>query len=214
MPESQPEARFEFRAFAQSFGIVTRKLRQAAACDSIEESRESYLVSSEPDSQNVKIRRGRLEIKRLVRTLEGLEQWEPAGASDFPPDPAFLRENVFPALSVTCAAPDSKTELQPEKSGGGWNEWLDQVIRPHPGLARAAVFKRRFRFQLGECSAELDDVLVNGAAIRSAAVESTDPREVLRVLEQLELSGYENVSYPRALRRILGLERLPEDAWW
>lgn len=54
MTEIKP--RFEFRTFAQSFGRVLCKLRQAAPCEKIRESSEIYIMSAGNSENNTKIR--------------------------------------------------------------------------------------------------------------------------------------------------------------
>jgi hypothetical protein len=60
-------------------------------------------------------------------------------------------------------------------------------------------------------SAELDDILVNGALIRSVAVESEDADTVVAARQALGLAGHENISYPLAIARIMGREPLPDE---
>jgi hypothetical protein len=56
------------------------------------------------------------------------------------------------------------------------------------------------------------DLLVNGAAIKTVAVESEDIAMVLQTQEMLGLREYENVNYLLAIKRIIGMEPLP--AWY
>jgi hypothetical protein len=69
--------RFEFRAFAQTFGIVEDEIRRGSVCHDIGESTETYLIAIDVEEQNVKVRDGRLAIKRLVERRQRLERWEP-----------------------------------------------------------------------------------------------------------------------------------------
>ncbi len=58
--------------------------------------------------------------------------------------------------------------------------------------------------------AEIADLLINGAAIKTIAVESVDVEAVLKVKATLGLEEYENVNYILAIKRIIGMEPLPE----
>jgi hypothetical protein len=60
------DARYEYRAFAASFGIVEQRLRAAGGAPQIRESAEVYFVGRDDDTHNVKIRNGELDIKVLV----------------------------------------------------------------------------------------------------------------------------------------------------
>ncbi len=61
------------------------------------------------------------------------------------------------------------------------------VAQPGVALRRANIRKRRFRFSLPACRAELDQLQVNGAAVESLAVESENPEAVLEVQSALRL---------------------------
>ena len=56
---------------------------------------------------------------------------------------------------------------------------------------------------------EINDLPVNGAAIKSVAVEAANAAAVLRVRDMVGLRPYENVNYLLAIKRILGLAPLP-----
>ena len=70
------------------------------------------------------------------------------------------------------------------------------------------MFKCRFGFTINGCITEIAELLVNGAAIRTLAVESEDREAVLRTKEMLGLGEHENVNYPLAIKRIIGMEPL------
>jgi len=190
--------RLEFRLFGQCFDAQEQRLRARAPVDSISESRETYFIGAVPaDDRNLKIRNGRLELKRLVDRQAGLERWQPAG------------QWAFPVLSGRVL------DLLPAEDTGHWrrqlppqltcDELLSFVCLPEVACYPAEVFKRRFRFDLAPCRAELDQLLVNGAAIQSLAIESTNARALLHLQEELQIETCENVSFPRALSRIMGL---------
>jgi hypothetical protein len=199
--------RFEFRTFAQTFGLVAGKIRRYSVCHDIGESAEQYLVSADVEDQNVKVRDGRLEIKRLVEQRDRLERWEPVAGEAFPVAREFLRATLFPALHLR--------EAKLGRAQYSRNDLLDAVVWPHQDVWQACVCKRRFRFAIDNCATEIDELLINGAAICSVAVESEDAGVVLAVIDKLGLAEYENINYPRAIRRIMGLEPLPnEDSYY
>ncbi len=193
--------RYEFRAFAQNFGMVETKLRRLAKCEQIRESSEIYIISAANSENNTKIRDRKMDIKVFIEKREGLEQWNPRMKGEFPMQTDLLRREVFPAFGV--AAPDFKRveyTLQ---------EYLDEIIVPHPQLTAVNVFKLRFAFTVNGCIAESAQLLINGAAIQTVAVENTDITAILKAKEMLGLQEYENVNYLRAIKRIIGLEPLP-----
>ena len=71
---------------------------------------------------------------------------------------------------------------------------MSDIVQPNPQLLRVCVFKRRFRFTISSCATEIDELLVNGAAVGSIAVESENADAVLSVVESVGLDVYEDVS--------------------
>ena len=59
--------RYEFRVFAQNFGLVEDKLRHLARFERYRESVEFYLLSRAGGGDNTKIRDEKLDIKTLLR---------------------------------------------------------------------------------------------------------------------------------------------------
>jgi hypothetical protein len=198
--------RFEFRTFAQTFGLVTEKIRRYSACHDIRESAEQYLITAGAEEQNIKMRDGRLEIKRRIDQHRGLERWEPVVGEAFPLSRAWLQETLFPALGVT--------EGNLERAHYSHHELLDALVWRRQDVWRACVWKRRFRFAIDDCPTEIDEVLINDAAICSVAVESAEADMVLAVMDKLGLSEYENINYPLAIRRMMGLVPLPHEDFY
>ena len=58
--------RYEFRTFAQNFGLVETKMRKLSPCSMIRESQEVYIVSAANNENNTKIRDIKMDIKELV----------------------------------------------------------------------------------------------------------------------------------------------------
>ena len=196
------QARFEFRAFAQNFGLVEEKLRRLSEVEKFRESSEIYILSAENDKSNIKIRYGTLDIKVIVKEESGLQQWQPHMKAEFPLSVQKIRDEVFPALRV--AIPNLK------RSEYTIEQYLEDIIQPHTDLMIAQVFKRRFGYTINACIGEVAELLINGAAIKTIAVESLDVGAVLQAKQILGLHEYENVSYLLAIKRILGMAPLPE----
>ncbi len=199
MAEISP--RYEFRTFAQNFGMVETKLRRLAKCEQIRESAEIYIISAANSENNTKIRDSKMDIKVFIGKKEGLEQWNPRMKGDFPMQTETLSKEVFPAFGV--AEPRFRREAYT------LNQYLNEIILPHPQLTAAQVFKLRFGFTVNGCITEIAQLLINGAAIQTVAVEHTDIAAILKAKEMLGLGEYENVNYLRAIKRIIGLEPLP-----
>ena len=194
--------RYEFRAFAQNFGLAEEKMRKLSKLENFRESAEIYILSPGNNENNVKIRYHTLDIKTWVKEEKGLQQWEPRMQAEFPMKMEILRDDVFPPLGTAV--------LQFNRSEYTLEQLLEDIMIPHPELVIARVLKRRFGYMINGCICEIAELLINGAAIKTIAVESADVAAVLKTKEMLRLQEYENVSYVMALKRILGMEPLRE----
>ena len=194
--------RFEFRAFAQNFGMVEEKIRRLAEFEKFRESSEIYILSAVNNHNNTKIRNKMMDIKRFVKEEKGLQQWEPKMKAEFPIKENVICDEVFPAFGVAVPVL--------HQPGYTLAQFLEDIIKPHPELSLAYVFKRRYGYSIKGCHTEIADLLINGAAIKTLAVESVDVEAVLTVKATLGLQEYENVNYVLAIKRIIGMEPLPE----
>ena len=80
---------------------------------------------------------------------------------------------------------------------------MTELVRPN-GLARVVnVHKRRTRFTVGGCMAELADVIADGRPTRTLAIESEDAAAVIAAVRTIGLGGYVNTSYPRGLAALI-----------
>lgn len=48
--------------------------------------------------------------------------------------------------------------------------------------------------------------MFNGAMVETTCVESVDDVAMAKVIDKLEVSGFENVNYLRAAKRVIGME--------
>ncbi|NQU56935.1 MAG: hypothetical protein HQ513_06850 [Rhodospirillales bacterium] len=199
MTEIKP--RFEFRTWAKNFGMVEQKMRQLSPCESIRESGEIYIVSDGNNENNTKVRDKLMDIKVFVTSKDGLEQWNPRMKGEFPMKPTALVDEVFPAFEVDMPVL--------ERDEYSLDQYLEEVIRPHPQLAAVSVFKRRFAFTINDCITEIAEIEINGAGLQTVAVESVDVPAILKAKDMLGLNDYENVNYLRAVKRVIGMEPLP-----
>jgi hypothetical protein len=200
MQEIRP--RYEFRAFAQHFGLVEEKMRNLSKLEKFRESSEIYILSPGNNENNIKIRYDTLDIKVFVKTEKGLQQWNPRMRGEFPMKMEVIRDEVFAALGVAVSE-FNRAEYTLE-------QYLEEIIKPHPETVLARVFKRRFGYTINGCISEIAELLVNGAAIKTVAVESVDVEAILKAKEILGLQEYENVNYLLAIKRILGMEPLAD----
>jgi len=159
----------------------------------VQESEEIYLLHGTGD--NVKVRDRLMDIKVLRQVNEdGLEQWTPVMKQSFPL-PAAAVAKVHEALRLPVPSLS-----RPEYS---LDEFIADFAAPGSPIRAVRVRKRRTRYTVGGCMAELSEVIADGKATRTIAVESADAAAVIRAVRELGLAGYRNTSYPRGLAALV-----------
>jgi len=187
--------RWEWRTFGAGFGEADRRFG-ALEAGPAQESDEVYLLSRDNDA-NVKIRDALMDIKTLEKvSVEGLEQWRPVMKAKFPLSAAEASKvcSALAVAPVTGLDPYTLDQLQAE------------LTRAPRRVRVVRVHKRRRRYVVDGCGAEMTDVAADGKAIRTVAIEHEDPARVLVAVREMGLDRFENVSYPRGLRQLLGPE--------
>jgi exopolyphosphatase/guanosine-5'-triphosphate,3'-diphosphate pyrophosphatase len=183
--------RWEWRTFGDSFGDAEDHFA-ALSPDSVQESDELYLLSPAAD-QTVKVRDGLLDVKHLEHVNEdGLEQWKPVLKGAFPLSPETVGV-ALEALGVHVLTAPSVHRVE------------DLVVVGR-GLVAVPVRKRRAHYTLSGSMAELTDVQAESRTTRTIAVEDEDPARVIAAVRELGLGERPNVSFPRGLKTLLGLD--------
>ena len=184
--------RWEWRSFGTRFGEAEERLA-ALTPTGVQESDEVYLLSGA--GGNVKIRAALMDIKVLRDVdADGLEQWTPVMKAEFPIGAADAAR-VFEALQLPTPS------LSPK--GYTLDEFIGAFAAPGGAIRAVKVHKRRTRYTVGGCMAELSDVVANGKPSRTLAVESEDAATVVQAVRELGLGGYTNTSYPRGLAALI-----------
>ena len=184
--------RWEWRWFGHRFGPAESRLA-ALAPGAVQQSSETYLLSG--DGDNVKVRDALMDIKVLREVnQDGLEQWTPVMKAGFPL-PASEVAKVFAAL-----------RLDPpplRRASYDLAQFIEELAVPSGRIRAISVQKRRVRYTVGGCMAELSEVVVDGKPTRTIAVESEDAAAVIAAVRSLGLIGYVNTSYPRGLAALV-----------
>lgn len=195
MPKASPIVlpRWEWRMIEPSLGEL-REALAGVAIETVREIQETYLLCGR-SSHNCKIRSGLLDLKwRTQVDARGLELWNPILKSGFPIEAAPVQE-IFGAWSLPRPAL--------ERPAFSLEQFLQEVIAPHPELRAVAVEKRREGFTLDGTTCEFAALSAQGITLESFCVEHEDPLLVLTVLSRLGLDSRRNTNYPKALKRAL-----------
>jgi exopolyphosphatase/guanosine-5'-triphosphate,3'-diphosphate pyrophosphatase len=183
--------RWEWRTFGQSIGPAEAAFAALEATQP-RESDELYFLS--PSAQNVKIRDGLMDIKILqVVDERGLEQWRPVLKAPFPLSPADVTQ-VVEALGIPPL---------PAGSAVTRDALLNALSDPGLGVRTVEVHKRRTRYTVGGCPAEIADLVVDGRPTQTLAIEGEDAEAVSAAVRSVGLGGHANISYPRGLAALI-----------
>jgi exopolyphosphatase/guanosine-5'-triphosphate,3'-diphosphate pyrophosphatase len=187
--------RWEWRTFGEAFGEAEARIN-AHPKDRVRTSSEVYILSR-ASRDNTKIRDMLMDIKTLQQVNDDrLEQWFPVMKAGFPLAVPVLQD-VFRAWNAP--APSFARDAY------GYDEFLKEIVGPHPDLRMVAVDKERHGFMINGCIVEIADLKFDGRPIRTVAVEMEDPGAVIRTVRELGLDGFENVNYLKALKRFAGM---------
>jgi exopolyphosphatase / guanosine-5'-triphosphate,3'-diphosphate pyrophosphatase len=184
--------RWEWRVFGDDLAEAEQAFA-ALTPRSVVESDELYLLAA--TGANVKVRDDLLDIK-LLREVnpDGLERWEPVMKEGFP----------LPAAQVTTMFETIGVEPPPlTRDAYSLDQLLAELVEPSGAARPVRVHKRRVRYTLGGCMAELSDVEAEGRATRTVAVEDEDASAVIAAVRGIGLGGAVNTSYPLGLAALV-----------
>jgi exopolyphosphatase/guanosine-5'-triphosphate,3'-diphosphate pyrophosphatase len=180
--------RWEWRAFDRRF-VVAGPRFDALESKGTQETEELYLLGHAPDA-NVKVRFDLMDIKVLEEIdPHGLEQWRPVLKARLPLGAAEVGE-VFAVLETPLPTL--------ARASYTLDQFLDELAKP-AGLWPVAVTKRRVRYEIGGCTAEVTEVALDEQHVRTIAIESEDASAVIDAVRAMGLDGYSNMNYTRGL---------------
>lgn len=195
---SKTALRWEWRCFAPSLATIA----EAVAIPSDAASRESdeIYVLDPRGTENVKIRGGILDIKRIRQIdADGFELWEPVFKARFP----LSRRDLAAASAIwplPLEAMDGETCTV--------EQFIEAVVSRRTDLHVVRVHKSRRVFTYAGCVAELVRVAVESRTLESFSLEHEDPKRIRAALRALGLDSHANTNYSLGLRRALGLARV------
>jgi exopolyphosphatase / guanosine-5'-triphosphate,3'-diphosphate pyrophosphatase len=177
--------RWEWRTFGEELGGAGERLGSMPP-EKVTESDETYLLA--PASLDaVKARAELMDVKHLEAVDDdGLELWAPVMKAPLPVSAADAAI-VLAALGVPV----------PALGAGPYD--LAGIAAASPAVIAVPVQKTRRHVTFGGCMAELTDLRSGGRSVRTIAVESEVPADVVAAVRELGLGGRENVNVPRGL---------------
>ncbi len=187
-------ARWEWRVFGES--LTLPETPRLAMKHAEPDDEEIYLLSTR-SIQNVKLRRGAVDIKCLdAIDAGGLERWRPAGHFVFPLGPtevAQIEEALGVVFPVRLGYPLDRSRL------------LRALATMEPDVTMVPVRKARTRFALAGCEGELVEISAHGRRLVSIALEDINPGYLGTAIRMLGVTDPTNLNYPRALKALVGI---------
>jgi exopolyphosphatase / guanosine-5'-triphosphate,3'-diphosphate pyrophosphatase len=184
--------RWEWRTFGTRFGPADPYFADLTPGET-QVSDELYLLSGGGD--NVKVRDDLMDIKVFVETdSHGLEQWRPVMKAGFPL-PAGDVARVFDALRLPTPPLGREAYTL--------DQFVTELAEPGGAMRAVNVHKRRVRYVVGGCTAEVSDVVADGHSTRTIAIESEDADAVIAAVRAVGLGAYVNTSYPKGLTALI-----------
>lgn len=192
--------RWEWRTFGDRFGAAEAAFAALTPGD-VQESDEIYVLGPDPTGAHniVKVRYGLVDVKLLREVSpDGLERWEPTLKFGLPASADDLA-GLAAVIATPLGPPPDRVETM--------DQLLDGWLLASGQVQAIYVHKRRVRYVIGGCTAELTDVVADGRATRTIAIESEDAAAVTAAIRSVGLDGYLNTNYERALPAILAGQR-------
>ena len=193
--------RWEWRGFGDELRDV-ESFFGGVSSKRVEESDEIYVLSIR-GTDAVKFRNELMDVKHLLEVNDdGLEQWVPVMKAGFPLSATDVG-SVLVALRVDAPSP------RLSRAAYTLPELLDEVVGPHPDLLAVEVHKRRERYTVGGCMAEVSEFRTGHGSTHTVAIESEDANRVIETVRDAGLAARPNVSVVRGLKTIarFGMER-------
>ena len=196
--------RYEFRTFGKDFSkAIFRMSRLSVPVPEKFRERHSdeiYILSENNDTNNIKIRDRKIDIKTLIEKKYGFEQWKPVIKLNFPITLEILIKQIIPFLNFDLH--------KAERTHYELVEFLS-IIKKHPSLQIVNVKKQRFGYMIENTICEAANVLINGVKVVSICAESTNTDDIKKTIKDLGLEDIENINYVQAIKRVIGVSDKP-----
>jgi len=189
--------RWEWRTFGDDLSKGEKNIKEFGNARH-RESKEIYILSKN-SNDNTKIRDELMDIKSPIRISEktGLEQWTVLAKSAFPIHINDLAL-VYKAFGLQMPYLD--------KDAYSYEEYIEDLIGKNPNLKMINVEKNRHGYLIDDAIVEIAEVKFNEFETKTIAVEHAEKEVVLKTVEKLGLTEYENVNYIKAMKRTFGFK--------
>lgn len=196
--------RYEFRTFGHDFKRqleLMEKFTQPVPDDlKVRIFDEVYVISKNTDETNIKVKNSLLDIKKLINTDNGIEQWDSLIKYEFPLDQYTILKEILPLLKADIPIL--------EHTSFNIKDFI-RIAKRHKDLIPIQVHKKRQTYLVNYTICEYVEVIIGTSYLNTIAVESIDLDEVISTVEQLKMVPFDNINYVQAIKRITGLIEEP-----
>jgi len=189
--------RWEWRTFGENLIEEAEVIKQSG--ESFDRESEELYILSARSNDNTKIRAELMDIKTPIRinNENSLEQW------------TVLAKSAFPIHINDLALVYKAFGLQlPYLNQDEYNytEYLQELIGKNPDLRIVNVKKNRHGYKIDGAIVEIAEVQFDDVTQQTIAVEHADPELVLRTVQKLGLTKFENINYIKTMKRAFGIK--------
>ena len=189
--------RWEWRTFGENLSKEAEVIRQSG--ESFDRESEELYILSTRSNDNTKIRAELMDIKTPIRINEenSLEQWTVLAKSAFP---IHINDLALVYKAFGLQLPYLK------KDEFTYIEYLEELIGNNPDLRIVNVKKNRHGYKIDGAIVEIAEVQFDDVTQQTIAVEHADPELVLRTVQKLGLTKFENINYIKTMKRAFGIK--------
>jgi len=183
--------RFEFRFWGTDLSVDRRSLFADLVPENEPIEDCIYLIAPHVTRHNIKIRGGKLEIKKLIEKVGFCERWKPVFRNGFPLGATRLNREFTGALGIGQFEPDFIAESA--------DRLIEFTLERCPDAVALSVHKDRTRYRDGELLAEHACVEARGNISETIAIESGSYAALDQYIKRHGLNTKPNRSYPEFL---------------
>ena len=189
--------RWEWRTFGEDLSKEAEVIKQSG--ESFDRESEELYILSTRSNDNTKIRAELMDIKTPIRINDenSLEQWTVLAKSTFP---IHINDLALVYKAFGLQLPFFK------KDEYNYNEYIEELIGRNPDLRIVNVKKNRHGYKIDGAIVEIAEVQFDDVTQQTIAVEHADPELVLRTVQKLGLTKFENINYIKAMKRAFGIK--------
>jgi hypothetical protein len=192
--------RYEFRTFGHDFkrqlDLMEKHTQPVPDNLKFRIFDEVYIISKNTDIANIKIKNDLLDIKKLIKTEKGTEQWESLIKYQFPLDQNTILKEILPLLEADLPILENNIY--------DINGFLS-IAKKNKDLIPVKVHKKRQAYLVNYTICEYAEVMIENNILYTISVESIDLHKVTNTVRQLKMGHFKNINYVQAIKQIKGL---------